>query len=468
MNGGIVWSRTDRPARMFVEVADNDDFRDAKRIRGPEVLVGSDFTGKVQLTGLTPGQQVFYRAMFEDLAMPRSFSDSVTGSFRTTPLNNSNVNFVWSGDTAGQGFGIDVARGGMRTYETMRKLSPDFLVHSGDLIYADGPFQARMKLDDGTEWNNLTTPETAKVAETLNEFHANFRYNLLDENVRRFNAEVPIFAQWDDHETTNNWYPGEQLINDQRYTERSVSVLAARARKAFFDYLPISPQGTSGQQIYRTVSRGSHLDMHFLDMRSYRAANSKNRQVQPDESTALLGREQLDWLKRQMINSQATWQVVCSDMPIGLKVGDGANAENMANGNGPPLGREHELAELLGALKSAKVRNFVWITADVHYAASHHYSPVRAEFKDFDPFWEFVSGPLHAGTFGPNDLDNTFGPAVRFCSVSKDMKPNRPPSAGFQFFGHIQIDGKSKIMTVTHYNVDGEKLWSKELEPHVT
>jgi alkaline phosphatase D len=49
----------------------------------------------------------------------------------------------------------------------------------------------------------------------------------------------------------------------------------------------------------------------------------------------------------------------------------------------------------------------VWITADMHYTAAHYYDPNRAVFQDFDPFWEFVSGPLHAGTWGPGNLDNT-------------------------------------------------------------
>ena len=71
---------------------------------------------------------------------------------------------------------------------------------------------------------------------------------------------------------------------------------------------------------------------------------------------------------------------------------------------------------------SERIRNVVWVTGDVHYAAAHHYDPQRARFKEFDPFWEFVAGPLHAGTFGPNDLDGTFGPELRFSSV----KPGSP------------------------------------------
>jgi alkaline phosphatase D len=51
----------------------------------------------------------------------------------------------------------------------------------------------------------------------------------------------------------------------------------------------------------------------------------------------------------------------------------------------------------------------VWITADVHYCAAHYYDRAKAQFTDFDPFWEFVTGPLNAGGFGPGVLDNTSG-----------------------------------------------------------
>ena len=47
------------------------------------------------------------------------------------------VRFVWSGDTAGQGWGIDDV--GMKTYSTMKLHEPDFFIHSGDTIYADNP-----------------------------------------------------------------------------------------------------------------------------------------------------------------------------------------------------------------------------------------------------------------------------------------------------------------------------------------
>ena len=101
----------------------------------------------------------------------------------------------------------------------------------------------------------------------------------------------------------------------------------------------------------------------------------------------------------------------------------------------------------------------------MHYASAHHYDPQRARFKDFDPFWEFVAGPLHAGTFGPNDLDGTFGPEVRFSSVKPGAPGNRPPSDGQQFFGLTRIAAKTRVMTVELRNLAGETIYTVELPP---
>ena len=46
-----------------------------------------------------------------------------------------------------------------RYYEQIRKLGPDFFLHSGDTIYADDPLQAQGNLADGTRWNNVVTEE---------------------------------------------------------------------------------------------------------------------------------------------------------------------------------------------------------------------------------------------------------------------------------------------------------------------
>src|SRR5882724_10644550 len=148
----VVWSRADRPSRMIVEYATTDSFRDPRKVVGPAALPESDFTAKVVLKGLPPGQQVIYRVSFQDLAYPKSRSLPVEGRFRTPPTEKADITFAWGGDTAGQGYGIDPSRGGMKIYESIRQARPDFFLHSGDNIYADNPISAELKLDDGTIW----------------------------------------------------------------------------------------------------------------------------------------------------------------------------------------------------------------------------------------------------------------------------------------------------------------------------
>src|SRR5262245_18655299 len=233
----IIWSRADRPARMVVEWATNEGLRDARRVVGPATLADSDFTARVDLNGLPAGQDIFYRVTFQDLADVKIFSAPALGRFRAAPAARRAVRFCFSGDEAGQGWGINREWGGMKLYEVMRRAQPDFFIHSGDQIYADGPLKAEVTLDDGTVWKNVTTEAKAAVAQTLEQFRGNFAYNLLDDSKRRFAAEVPFLVQWDDHETRNNWYPG-QLLGDERYSVKSASLLSAFARRAMLDYNP--------------------------------------------------------------------------------------------------------------------------------------------------------------------------------------------------------------------------------------
>ncbi|GAB4451610.1 MAG: alkaline phosphatase D family protein [Armatimonadaceae bacterium] len=466
-DSAILWSRTDRPARMRVEVAATEAFRNPRIISGPVALENTDFTAKFRLNGLPAGEEVFYRVTFVGLENDRATSEPMIGRLRTAPAAGTKVrrdiSFVWTGDTAGQGWGINPDWGGMRGYEAMRRTNPDFFINSGDCVYSDNPLVAEVKLADGTLWKNIVTKEKSKVAETLDEFRGNFRYNLLDTHYRRLMSEVPMFAQWDDHETTNNWYPQEILEND-RYQVKDVALLAARANQAFREYMPLAESPEEPGRIYRKISYGPLLDIFILDMRTYRADNTANQQEKPGPETLFLGQAQTEWLKRELESSRALWKVFAADMPIGLIVPDGDFAEAIANSNGPVRGREWEIAELLRFLKQKNIRNTVWFTADVHYTAAHYYDPNKAQFQDFLPFWEFGSGPIHAGTFGPNGLDNTFGPQVKY---QKDCggTPNLPPSAGLQFFGHVRIAADTGVMTVSLKDIAGANLYTTDLKP---
>lgn len=473
VDGGraIVWSRCDRPARMLVEYDFKSDFPYPRLVPGPLALAASDYTARVDLAGLPPGQDVYVRVVFQDLDNPKIFSQPCYGHFRTAPETRQNIRFLWSGDTCGQGWGINPDIGGMKIFEAMRQAEPDFFIHCGDSIYADSPIpETQVVARTGEVWRNLVTPEVAKVAETLDEFRGRYKYNLLDHNVRRFNAEVPTVWLWDDHEITNNWSPDKDLGGDPRYREKSIARLLARGRRAALEYAPMRlPTPDAAERIYRKLSYGPLLDVFVLDMRSYRGGNNYNLQTEPGAETAYLGREQLAWLRAELKNSTALWKVLAAGMPLGLQSLDGVDRahrwryESSANGDGEVLGREFELAELFAFMKREAVNNTVWLTADVHYAAAHFYDPAKARFSDFEPFWEFVAGPLNAGSFGPHELDDTFGPQVIFQKASPEA--NMSPLLGMQSFGQIDIDAGSRVMTVSLKDQAGATLFAQDIAP---
>lgn len=455
-HSAVIWARADRAARMRVECSVSENFKSIIGAAGANALPDRDFTSKMLLDGLPPGQDMFYRVRFEDLDGQGLAGETQVGHFRTAPVARSSVSFAWSGDTAGQGWGIDESRGGLRTYRTMLDNRPDFFIHSGDHIYADCPVERELKLPDGGVWRNLVTEEKSVVAHTLAQFRGNYKYNWLDRNFRAFHAAVPLFAQWDDHEVTNDWAP-VGTADETGYAEDGSSLLVARARRAFHEFMPM--RAASAQEdgrIYRKIAYGPLLDVFMIDMRSYR--DSSFNKGDDRGGASILGAAQLAWLKRELVASDATWKAIAADMPIGLFSEDG-----IALGDGPPQRREHEIANLLSFMKRAGIRNVVWLTADMHYTAAHHYDPNRAIFQDFEPFWEFVSGPLHAGTWAPAPLDNTFGPKAMFqkgCSGE-----NLAPCYGMQFFGRVDIDGQTEVMTVTLKDVDNRDLWSVDIEP---
>ena len=144
---------------MFVEYDFNPRFTNPIVVRGPFALDTSDYTARVDLTELPENSEVFVRVMFEDLSNDSIVSEAVQGYFRTAPVKSRHIRFLWSGDTAGQGWGINPDFGGMKIYESMRQTRPDFFIHSGDTIYADGPIEAAVTAENGQVWRNIVTPE---------------------------------------------------------------------------------------------------------------------------------------------------------------------------------------------------------------------------------------------------------------------------------------------------------------------
>jgi alkaline phosphatase D len=454
-NRAILWARCDERARMVVEWDTTDRFANPKRFGGPIVSPDSDLCGALELADLPIGQTIAYRVRFEREAA-RGESEWTVGRFATPPADTFRV--AWTGDTCGQGYGRSPDFDGLLGYKALRDAQPHLFINSGDLIYADNPIPKEQKVPDGRIWKNYTNERVARVCESLDDFRARFAYNFEDDHLKNFAAAAGAIIQWDDHETHNNWYPG-QTLDDERYKERDASKLAALARRAMFEWSPLK-QGP----IERIVHYGPLLDVFVLDCRTFRSANDAGA------GTQMLGVAQAQWLVNSLAASKARWKLVACDQPISLLIGDVQNIEGFANGaGGPPVGREIELAALLVAMKKRGVKNTVWITADVHYAAATHFDPARSTVNEsagmvrgsFDPFWEFIAGPIHAGTFGPEVLDTTLGAEVKFQWVPPAGTGNLPPSDGLQSFGTIDVTRDA--LTVTLWGIDGKPRHKVEL-----
>jgi alkaline phosphatase D len=469
----VVWSRSDRPAQMVTEWSTSPAFTDARCVLGPEATFDTDLTAKLALDGLPPATRIHYRVRFE----AERASEWETGSLSTAPLPTTtapaDVVFAWSADTNGQGWGIDPARGGMPAFTALLERAPDLFIGCGDAIYADVPIPPEIALPDGGVWRNLVTPAKSHVAETLDDFRGAYLYSRHSREVRALSARVPSFSIWDDHEVRNNWFPGEMIPEEAlrragsaeaSRRERSIDVLAIHARRAMIEHAPTLLATAAPAPMYRSVRWGPLLEIFLLDGRTFRTANYP---APPEQ--AFLGAVQLAWLEDALARSTATWKVIACDMPIGLVVsepapGSGEEAfDGFANTSGPPSGRELELARLLASLRRRAVRNVVWLTADVHYAAAHRYDPSRAAFRDMDPFYEFVAGPMHATSYPRKRFDDTFGPELVYASAGWDTFGS--PADGAQYFGVVRIDGRSRVMTVTLVDGRGRDLHTTELRP---
>src|SRR5215217_4169847 len=99
----MIWSRADRPAKMVVEWSTRDGLASPVVVPGPIATPDGDFTARIDLGGLPPGQRIFYRVTFEDPDTGRTRSEPALGSFITAPAAAGgppgDVFFLWSGDT---------------------------------------------------------------------------------------------------------------------------------------------------------------------------------------------------------------------------------------------------------------------------------------------------------------------------------------------------------------------------------
>ena len=470
----IIWSRVnDQPAQMNVEYDTSANFSNPLS-KTAQANSTTDFTAHAKLDGLKPGTQYYYRVWFtgsdlgnntnsstnDDLSATPNVAEQVeVGTFRTAPSrnmtsNSSDISFIWAADLGGQSYCRNFNEGGYSIFKSMQSLIPDFFIANGDMIYADGacpaqgptflnntnnqtiswtniPGDFKSIADPSVDWNN--------IAEVRSIFLEHWKYNRNDTYFKEFLSNVSMYSQWDDHEIINDWgskWPYWNLFSIDR---EGYPNIVKEGTDAFLYYSPLDIDNKTGnatandhdEHVYRSFNWGKDLDIFLIDGRSYRSQN--HLADTPDSNKTMLGEEQLEWLKQELTNSNATWKIISSDVPISIPTGSNASIvgrDGWANGNETNnysyyTGFERELTDLLRFVDEHNIKNIVFLTTDVHFPVFFKYNFDLNNDGNITDIYELVSGPLSASrTISLADasrlgapfpkLDGTFNPSILF------------------------------------------------------
>lgn len=400
-----------------------------------------DFTGTLRVDGLSPAT-VYQYGMWCGSAAPPAVT--ARGSFRTAPLPEERVpvRIAWGGDIGGQNVCRDTRRG-YPVFATLSKQAPDAFVALGDMIYADDPCRR-----DG-RYGNAQVPGPSQPASDLAGFWSYWRYNRADAALQRFLASTASYAVWDDHEVRNDFGP-------QRSTNAAGQPLIEPGAQAFRDYNPML-----GDRFYRSFRWGRHVELFVLDTRSHRDANDLADSAEHPKT--MLGRQQRAWLEASVARSDATWKIIVSSVPLVVPTGSDDRGRDGWSGLGTGTGYAQELNGILEGFRRQGVRNHVWISTDVHFAAVFRHTPFP-QAPDFS-FHEIETGPLHAGVF-PKDEFDPFLDSERLFLHPRDWHPDPSLEQALAWFnfGVLAVDSDGRL-SIEIISADDRQLYRLTLLP---
>ena len=305
----ILWTRVNQgeaATNVGWEVAKDAAFATLVASGTAATSADQDFTVKVDATGLQPGTQYWYRFRH---------GPDVSATGRTKTLPSGNVNQVRMAVFSCAAFPV----GQFHVYANAADRGDiDVALHLGDYIYETGISNAEQAV--ATLLDRKLEPRGELV--TLSDYRARYAHYHTDADLRNMHAAMPIIAVWDDHELVNGiWRDGAE--GHDPAGEGSFAARREAAARAWREWLPVrAPDPANPLKIYRSFNFGNLATLHMLDARvigrdapisrdGYLAAAAN------DPARQMLGQTQQDWLTAGLQASQATWQVVGQQVPMG-------------------------------------------------------------------------------------------------------------------------------------------------------
>lgn len=413
-NGIALWTRLEDFAKqgsVDLEVSKDKGFSKlvtTKRIATSDKLNGAV---KAQITGLKPYEEYYYRFATRN-------RDSAVGRFRTALPADSRqpVNFAFFSCQ-------DYTHGFYNAHDVLAGLDVDFVVNLGDYIY-DESYHSKA---DGTGVRDDKIGKTPRAgyksviraAESLDDYRAKYALYRTDPSLRKVHSQFPMITLADDHEVQNNYAGGAGSRGGLPANEGYSRKRAAAAYKAFYENMPHF--GTPGERLYRKLSFGRTVDLIVTDQRRYRADQPCGDKVAPpcpdyNDPRTFLGRQQMEWTKSQLASSKAAWKVMANEVMIMPTRVLGGSYFGFDSWDGYPGERQ----ELLSHIKSAAIKDVVFITGDIHTFIA---GDVRLDGGQGETVaLEFVGGSVTSTGLGEIDLDAGGGAVVK----GNDRNPNTP------------------------------------------
>ncbi len=374
--------------RVIFSAADDD----SKETATPWETVAAqhDFIHQFHLKYLEPGKKYALRVQARDIP-GADITETPTGSFRT-PHAADTWQDVSFGVVTGQSYWDLDHREGYHIYPAMGKLGLDFLVPTGDTVYLD------------SEAPRVRTMELAR-------YHWQRMYSL--PRHIEFHRNVPGYWEVDDHDS---W------VNDGWPTQRAPWMNPLTFEQGFGIFREQVPIGDS---TYRTVRWGQGLQIWMVEGRLYRSPNTM-----PDgPEKTIWGKEQMQWLKQSILDSDADFKVLISPTPI-----VGPDRTKGKNDNHANDAFAYEGNQFRSWTKEQGLKNFYSCCGDRHW-----------QYMSIDPnsgLREFSCGPASDSHAGGNPVQPDWQPFLRveggFLTVSV-ARSNGEPQISFR---HHDVHGK--------------------------
>ena len=230
-------------------------------------------------------------------------------------------------------------------------------------------------------------------------------------------ASIPQYATWGQYDYAHG-------SKGRYYTYRNY---AETSFKAFW------PQPATANVLNGIATRFRRSDVEFfmLDVRSYR-----DDLPSAVKRPAILGKEQIEWLRQELRQSTATFKVIVAGAPI---LNPAESPENMSRASS-----EH--TELLEMLRSERIEGLLFVSGGKYHGE--------------------LTRLVHASSYNLYDL--TLGPLTANPKGSDELNYFRMPNTHTQerHFALIEFTGPEddRQFTLRVANMEGEELWTRSVK----